>query len=95
MMWKHWTIFALGILVLANPFLGFPSRWDTAFLFLSGGVIAFLAYLNARGAYESRSKEALGQEPPASFRPKAVRKATREVRRTTVTEEVNEENLGE
>ena len=61
MMWKHWVIFALGIIVLILPFLGFPPRVDTAFLFIFGGVIAILSYMNAR-AYFLRNPTTPAQE---------------------------------
>lgn len=42
---KHWTIFAIGILVAVMPFTGFPGAWKTFFYVAFGLAVAVLIFL--------------------------------------------------
>lgn len=40
---QYWILFVCGALIFFLPFLGFPSSWKTAFLFVAGIVISGIA----------------------------------------------------
>ena|GEM_PF-2660235 len=42
-MHKHWTLFALGVIIFFFPFLGFPPEWKTIFLFIAGFAVAAIS----------------------------------------------------
>lgn len=57
MMKQYWILFTFGALVFFLPFLGFPSSWETAFLFIAGVVISGIAVsfiLKERTAHQPR-----------------------------------------
>jgi len=42
---KQRTIFILGLWTAILPFLGFPNNWKKVLFFLTGGLVAYLAFL--------------------------------------------------
>jgi len=55
------TLIIIGVLLLAMPFLGFPSAWKSAFFVFAGLLLLFFALFNRRisggGAVSVRIEE--------------------------------------
>ena len=58
---QYFTLFGFGVLIFFLPFLGFPSSWKTAFLFIAGLVISGISLsfvMRERRMRQAQVKEA-------------------------------------
>jgi amino acid permease len=48
------TIFALGLLILITPILGFPTSWESFFINTAGILICLISFVMYRGSMNRR-----------------------------------------